>query len=95
MRDHEVSVGKVFLVPPRAVLKTTSGKVRRRQTKQYALDDKLKILYTGVFMQHFETDSAKHHHRVDPEIVLDILPFLKADQIQPFVQAQYDEGIRP
>lgn len=82
----------MFLVQPRTVLKTTSGKIRRRQTKQYALDGKLKLVHTGDFLRSFGADSLKHHHSVKPELVLSILPFLKADEIQPFVQAQFDEG---
>ena len=42
--EHALPIARLVLVPPRAVLKTTSGKTRRRATRAALLADQLQVL---------------------------------------------------
>jgi amino acid adenylation domain-containing protein len=44
-KDHELSVYSIALMPPRGVLKTTSGKIRRSAIKEKMLNKSLSALY--------------------------------------------------
>jgi len=43
--NDEVSVYRVVMIPPKTLPKTTSGKVRRKDTRKFLLEGKLNILY--------------------------------------------------
>lgn len=44
-RDFELELTDIVLIPPRTIPKTTSGKIRRRATKQNYVNNKLPVLF--------------------------------------------------
>ena len=51
-RHGHIDPHTIVFVPPRSIPKTTSGKIRRSETRQLWLDDKLPVLATWVHKTH-------------------------------------------
>lgn len=56
-RHGHIDPHTILFVPPRSIPKTTSGKIRRSQTRQLWLDDKLPVLATWVQKTHIGPDA--------------------------------------
>ena len=66
---HSVSVFSVVLIPPRTLLKTTSGKIQRNATKEAFKTSKLRFLYKNSFILGNSSATKRiperHPHNVD------------------------------
>ncbi|GAB4222764.1 MAG: hypothetical protein Tsb005_15630 [Gammaproteobacteria bacterium] len=52
LHEHEIAVTHLYFVQPKALPKTTSGKLQRRKAKQFLLDGTLDILFSCKAYNH-------------------------------------------
>jgi hypothetical protein len=96
--EHGVSVASICLLPPRSIVKTTSGKIARALCKRHYLEDKLVILYRwdGNTIDNVPNDTVSGHtNNRDDEVYGDRVDKAESKSATIAAQATDDQESKP